>query len=203
MWICLIGAPTCKQAIARDLAAKEKYKHEQISFPRFIERHPDSANLNLLDQYFRQNVDCQSRMMNENIVTISSFWSQHLVYAKSLLETSRIDQKAFEISEYFYNRLAKQLEPPSIFLYTAADHITVRDRMNLKREEEGEEWVDAVRRNYDELAKLIRVPVVEIDAGRTYSKIWDSVEFDVAQMKTTRSADQTLWRRTMFRSGAT
>ncbi|HUW49238.1 MAG TPA: hypothetical protein VMW36_10890, partial [Patescibacteria group bacterium] len=98
----MIGPPTCKQAIAKDLVEKNGFKHESITYPRFIGKYPDSASLNMLDQYFRQNLDCQARMNNENIVTISSFWSQHLVYAKSLLETSRIDQKSFEISEYFY-----------------------------------------------------------------------------------------------------
>ena len=201
MWICLIGAPTCKQRLAMDIRDRGDFKFIEVNLPPLINTHPESAQINLLDQYFRITLDCQKRMNSENIVTIGSFWSQHLVYGNALLKSNDIDQKQFEISEYFYNRLAPLLEPPSFFIHCNASHMDVMDRVSLKNEEEREGWVELIRDGYKAHAELIRVPVVDVDAGTSYDKIWNGVEFDLAQMKTTRSTDQTLWRRTMFMSG--
>jgi len=202
MWICLIGPPTCKQNIAKDLSERSGYRHSTVTQPRFAGNHPEMVQYNFLDQYFRQNLEMQDRMSKEDLVTISSFWCQHEVYAKALHMNKIITDDDFELSEKFYKRLSRHLEPPSCFIYLTGTHIEIRSRLGLKNEDEGsEEWVEAVRTSYDEFVKKIRVPVIEIDGGKPYSSIWGEVDFDIAQMKTTRLSDQTLWTRTIFHSG--
>lgn len=202
MWVCLIGPPTCKQKVAEDLRETAFFTHEMINYPAFPSKFPDMVNLNLLDQYYRQTLDMQRRMDIENLVTISSFWSQYHVYSKALLECKIISQQEFDIVQKYYVKMAIDLDPPSFFIHLTASHIDVRNRINLKTEyDEREEWVEAIRENTHKLAELIRVPVIEVDAGQSYDKVWESIEFDIREMKTTRLADQTLWQRTVYHTG--
>ena len=204
MWLALIGAPTCKQMVLNDLLRRTNFKSIEVNFPRYDSIRPESAHLNLLDQHFRINLEAQNRMGSEDIITVGSFWTQQLVYAQSLRDTSMIEEFDLEYSKGLYERLATKLTPPSYFIYFRASHLTVRDRINLKTEEDQrEDWVNAVIKHHEELVPRIRVPVVEVDASATYEKIWNDMEFEIDQMKTTRLSDATLWTRTMFRSGYT
>ena len=109
------------------------------------------------------------------------------------------------MSEYFYKKLSKSLEPPSVFIYTNASHITISDRISLKDQDANvsEEWIDSVVKFYSDFVTLIRPPVIEIEAAQKYEAIWNNVQFDIDQMKTSKLSDETLWTRTMFHTGYT
>lgn len=200
MWICLIGPPSCKNQIASDLSKQFNYRHAEVLKP-LDKCDAVISNVDLLCMHYRQSIECSKTMHNENIVTVSSFWTQHLVYSKALLKCSLINEYEFKMSEHLYRSGAVKMEPPSLFVYLPSSHINISNRFDLKGDEGSEDWINYISEYHSEFVKDIRIPVVEIRGDQEYSEIWENIKFEVDQMRTSRASDQTLWTRTMFHSG--
>ncbi len=201
MWISVIGPPSCKETVAKQFENDLDFKFIKAEMPYSFDKFPQSANLNLLDTYYRQALFCNKNMKDKDLITVGDYWSQIHVYTKVLHGCSMIESEDYIYANELYKKMAVGLEPPNLIIYLTSDTITVNNKLKLKNDDRSVEWVNGIINQFDAYVKSIRIPVVEVDGRMAFSKVWDFISFDKDQITSSKLNSETLWTRTIFRTG--
>lgn len=182
MWCVISGAPgTGKHEIATHLM-KQGYTYD-VTMPTYFSESLNTKEafdlqLDMMISRYAMQRGVQVRALEEDIVTVGSFWDIHEVYSQVLVQRGMLDAGDYANLARVYRALGMTLESPQKVIFTTATKLDSEAKRSLRGQRElNEEFFDLVVGQYRTyIDTRVRCPHQEVDISL---KAFDQTLFDV------------------------
>jgi deoxyadenosine/deoxycytidine kinase len=206
MWIAIMGSlGSGKQKIASMIKRKEgadlyDEKKDLSLFQRF-EEHPSQHSfdnqLDLLCKRFTLIQEINRRMTNTDIVSVGILEEVDL-FSEFLIDNEMMAGHEYDSFRKVFIAMKIAIQPPSIIIYLKTNIIDTHARKSLEQNEDyftRNEFIKDLDIRYNQLAKEIVVPLVEVNLSDNFDSNWAEVEAGINSVKTARLHGVTLWQK--------
>lgn len=195
MWVLITGpVGTAKTALAKILVEDGFINLDEGSVISQNKIDIYQLELNYLTTRLKKMSAVKDKRDRNHVVTVRSIWDT-AVFAVA-------NEKAFKMTLDECNSLLSIVESahgiaekPDIVVYATTTKLNAFDRVAMKHEPVEENYFDCINEEYENFASKITVPLVRIDASMPYDKMRDSLRFYMASVMSTKSAEQTIWKK--------
>jgi len=205
IWIALIGGPgTAKHAVKDAMVAADGFVPMEPQ--NTVPLHPDGMSLQvqMMVSRWRMQREIQKRTADEDLVTVRTLWDTHAVYSGLMLRHNEITDREFCQLRNIDAALTETVEPPTVIIHLKATRISQAQRLGLRqRTQLSDEYLTDLARLYNDFADRIRIPVVEIDAGRPFEEVLTDVRGEIMAVRASRqTGGPTIWQKSFWSGGA-
>jgi hypothetical protein len=205
MWIVVIGGiGTCKKAVVDHLSKVRGYRQVSTVFPPLDVAGPEYdvkfvEQTNYLMARYKDGHACKKLSADEDMISVRGFWDTHVVFSEFFRQKGMLRKENHWALSKFYNEMVAEIPPPSGFILLKNTTLFSLVRKQLGSGTDfSDEDVKLIAQLYDDFAKTIRVPVVEVDVNRPFNEVCDEVIFGLDSVQTTASFGQSIWERRLF-----
>jgi deoxyadenosine/deoxycytidine kinase len=141
------------------------------------------------------------KLMNrKDIVTVRSFYESRDIFIPISFEQTLINKFDVDV----FNTVAGTLDddffiPPHAVIYCRSDKMSALNRVALRGVEVSEFEFNRQIELYDEFAKKIRVPLIEIDVAEPPDAINRNLEFGISSIRAAALVGSSVWESSFFR----
>jgi len=198
MWIQIIGPAGSGKGMVTDILKGEGY--EDLTTPLVDNSDIFIQELTISQDRLKSQLLAAEVMSRKDVFTVRSFWDSHEVMIPVARSFEQINDFEMEVFSRIYGTFkgTRFLIPPNAVIYMKMPLMSAYNRMLLRNVDINQDQYNAQVAAYDEYAKRICIPVLEIDGSAVPEKIKRELDFNIASVKSTHSSGN-IWQKEYMR----
>jgi deoxyadenosine/deoxycytidine kinase len=199
MWLMVYGGAGTAKHVVVDLLVKRGYEYLKSPEPSSLDEF--GRQLEYLVGRARQHLRAHQLMGRRDVLTVRSPFDTFEVYTKMLHDQQKITDEQFNYLKVIYDGLFSSFEPPHAAVWCHASSINALSRIQLREQPVDQNEFNEQLVRYKAFYNMVKVPQIEWNLDLPLEILLKDFEFNIASLRTTSVASQTLWQRSFYHAG--